>query len=219
MLFVEHNATDADTGVHGNFGGEAWTELCIWKPDGELVLSVRPKGALADLGVADLFFESREPPNDERSIDELLSAFPEGGYLVGGTGFDGTATGGQRRHSPTTSRPSQPSHLRALAEDEEEAADHIVARRDVVVSWEAVTETLSGDPANITGYEVIITKVDHDDPNGLSRPVYDVHLGPDVTSLPVPDEFFEPATLYELEVLALEVSGNQTISLGFFTTN
>ena len=76
MLFVEHNATDADTGVHGNFGGEAWTELCIWKPDGELVLSVRPEGALADLGVADLFFESREPPNDERSIDELLDRIP-----------------------------------------------------------------------------------------------------------------------------------------------
>ena len=87
-----------------------------------------------------------------------------------------------------------------------------------MVELGAVTKTLSGDPANITGYEVIITKVDHDDPNGLSRPVYDVHLGPDATSLPVPEEFFEPATLYELEVLALEVSGNQTISLGFFTT-
>jgi hypothetical protein len=89
---------------------------------------------------------------------------------------------------------------------------------DFVVSWESVTETLGGDPIDITGYQVIITKVDHDDPNGFSRPVYDVHLGPDATSLIVPEEFFEPATLYELEVLALEVSGNQTISLGFFTT-
>ncbi len=27
-LYIEHNATDEDTGVHGLFGGEAWSELC-----------------------------------------------------------------------------------------------------------------------------------------------------------------------------------------------
>jgi hypothetical protein len=27
MLFIEHNAADQDTGVHGNVGGEAWTQL------------------------------------------------------------------------------------------------------------------------------------------------------------------------------------------------
>ena len=39
-----------------------------------------------------------------------------------------------------------------------------------------------------------------------------------MTELSVPDEFFRPDTLYELEVLALEESGNQTITVGFFTT-
>lgn len=33
------------------------------------------------------------------------------------------------------------------------------------------------------------------------------------------EEFLDPGTLYEMEVLALEVSGNQTIGLGFFTTS
>ena len=32
-------------------------------------------------------------------------------------------------------------------------------------------------------------------------------------------EFLEPNTVYELEVLALERSGNQTISVGFFMTD
>ena len=32
------------------------------------------------------------------------------------------------------------------------------------------------------------------------------------------DGFLLPYTAYELEVLVLEESGNQTISLGFFTT-
>ena len=36
--------------------------------------------------------------------------------------------------------------------------------------------------------------------------------------MPVSDEFLEPGTLYELEILAIEVSGNQTIGLGFFET-
>jgi hypothetical protein len=31
-------------------------------------------------------------------------------------------------------------------------------------------------------------------------------------------EFLEPNTVYELEVLALETSGNQTITVGFFKT-
>jgi len=70
----------------------------------------------------------------------------------------------------------------------------------------------------ITGYEVIVTKEVHDDPHGFSRPTYDVHVPPTVDRLPVPSEFLQPDTVYELEVLALEVSGNQTISVGFFKT-
>ncbi len=81
-----------------------------------------------------------------------------------------------------------------------------------------MTSTIDGDAVEITGYQVIITKVEHDDPNGFSRPVYDVHVGPDARSLTVADAFLEPDTLYELEVLAIEVSGNQTIGLGFFST-
>ncbi len=89
----------------------------------------------------------------------------------------------------------------------------------LVISWEPVTLTVTGEALNVTGYEVILTKVDHDDLNGFSRPIYDVHVGPTATSLAVPDGFVEPATVYELEVLVLEASGNQTISLGFFTTS
>lgn len=73
-------------------------------------------------------------------------------------------------------------------------------------------------PVDITGYEVIVTKEVEDDPNGFSRPTYDVHLPASVNSLSVPAEFLEADTVYELEVLALEESGNQTISVGFFKT-
>jgi hypothetical protein len=87
------------------------------------------------------------------------------------------------------------------------------------VRWKPVEETIDGESVTITGYEVIVTKEEHDDPHGLSRPEYDVHVPPDMTELSVPDEFLQPDTLYELEVLALEKSGNQTITVGFFTTH
>jgi len=45
-----------------------------------------------------------------------------------------------------------------------------------------------------------------------------VHVLPTVTSLRVPKRFLQPDTVYELEVLAIEVGGNQTISVGFFRT-
>lgn len=216
-LYIEHNATDSDTGVHGLFGGEAWSELCLWNPAGELIMVVDPVGPLGDLRVADLFFESREPPNDEVSVAGLLELFPEGEYVVAGTDFEGTprrATAAFTHAIPLAPVITSPE----LGEDEEQGADILVGKEDLVVAWEPVTETIDGEVAEITGYEVIITKVDHDDPNGWSRPVYDVHVGPGTRTLSVPAEFLDTAALYELEVLALEVSGNQTIGLGFFTT-
>lgn len=216
-LYIEHNATDADTGVHGLFGGEAWSELCIWNPAGEMIMFVDPVGPLGDLRVADLFFESREPPNDEVSVADMLESFPEGEYLIGGTDFEGTprvATATFSHDIPAEPVIASPE----LGEDEEKGADVLVSADDLVVTWEPVTSTIDGAEVDITGYEVIITKVDHDDPHGWSRPVYDVHVGPDLSTLSVPAEFFDNDALYELEVLAIEVSGNQTIGLGFFTT-
>lgn len=84
--------------------------------------------------------------------------------------------------------------------------------------WEDVAQTVSGAPVEITGYEVIVTNEDSEDANGFSRPIFDVHVPPDRNELSVPTEFLQADTLYELEVLALEPSGNQTITVGFFRT-
>ena len=214
-LYIEHNATDADTGVHGLFGGEAWSELCIWDPAGNLIFVIDPRSQLGDLTVADLFFESREPPNDEYSMDDLFTDFPEGTYLAGGTDFEGTPRVGTA--SFTHAIPAEPVIVSPALGGEEDPASTPIA--GLVVSWEPVTETILGDPVIISGYEVIVTKVEHEDPDGLSRPIYDVHLDSEARSLEVPETFLELGTLYELEVLALEQSGNQTIGLGFFVTS
>src|SRR5687767_9068253 len=83
-LYIEHNATDEDTGVHGMFDQEGLAEGCIQTPDGEQVMLVDPTGRLDALGINQFFFESREPPNDEYSIDDLKADFPEGDYTISG---------------------------------------------------------------------------------------------------------------------------------------
>jgi hypothetical protein len=217
-IFIEHNATDEDTGVHALFAADGWTELCVTDPNGQRLAVVRPEGQLGDLGVADLFWESREPANDEYSIEDLEADFPEGEYRVSGIDLEGNPMVGTAEFThaipaaPTITAPSP------LAEDAETAVDATHPPDGFEVSWEPVTETIDGEPLDVTGYEVIITDEAFEDANGFSKPVYDVHVRPETTSLTVPLEFFTPGTVYELEVLALEASGNQTISLGFFAT-
>jgi hypothetical protein len=132
--------------------------------------------------------------------------------LVDGQIVAGTATF-------TLAVPAPPTILAPeLADDEAGAREVVVSADDLVIEWADVTETVDGGAVTITGYELIVTKLAHDDPHGLSRPVYDVHVPADRTALPVPAAFLEPATVYEVEVLALEQSGNQTITVGFFAT-
>jgi len=208
-LIIEYNSTDDDIGVHGAFDDHGWSELCVYDPTGKQVLAVKPQAQLKDLTMAGIFFESREPPSAEFSFEDLKARFPEGQYSVRGISFEGKGLTGSAAF--THDVPEPPTVTAPL-----EGA--VVSTTDLVIEWEDVTGTVDGDPVTITGYEVIITKVDHDDPHGFSGPVYDVHVLADRNALAVPAEFLEPGTEYELEVLALEVSGNQTITVSFFET-
>jgi hypothetical protein len=216
-LYIEHNATDEDTGVHGFFGGEAWSILCLTAPDGTRILTADPLEQFDRLAVSDLFFESREPPNAEFPIDRIRADFPEGDYTFAGIDFEGTPRVGTATFSHAI--PAPPTVVAPeLVPDFEEADPPAIPPSGLTVEWEAVNETIDGDPVTITGYEVIVTDEEADDPDGFARPEFDVHVPADQLSLTVPDDFLRPDRLYELEVLAIEDSGNQTISVGFFRT-
>jgi hypothetical protein len=217
-LFIEYNATDQDIGVHGAFDDHGWRTLCVFDPTGQPVLEVGPRNQLADLTMAGIFFESREPPASEFSFADLEAAFPEGGYAVTGESFDGTILVGSATFTHDVPAPPEITSPE-IADDPKATRANPVPRRGLTVAWEEVTGTVAGGPVDITGYEVIVTKEVDDDPHGFSRPVYDVHVPPGVLQLQVPTGFLEPDTVYELEVLALETSGNQTISVGFFRTS
>ena len=208
-LIIEYNSTDNDIGVHGAFDDQGWSELCVYDPNGKLVLAVKPQSQLKDLTMGGIFFESREPPAEEFSFKDLAAKFPEGKYKIRAQSFDGTILTGTATF--TSDVPAAP-----IVTTPVDGA--VVPTTGLSIRWEDVTETVNGDPITITGYEVIVTKINHDDPNGFSQPIFDVHIPPDRNALSVPLEFLEPGTEYELEVLALEESGNQTITVSSFTT-
>jgi hypothetical protein len=216
-LIIEYNATDQDIGVHGAFDDHGWRVLCVFDPDGRLVLQVSPESQLRDLTMAGIFFESREPPASEFSFADLEARFPEGEYTVRAESFDGQILVGSATFGHDVPAPPVIEWPERAA-DPRDAKKAPVPLQDLVVGWQDVTETVSGEPVDITGYEVIVTKEGVEDPNGFSKPIYDVHVPPSLNALRVPVEFLEADTVYELEVLALEASGNQTITVGFFKT-
>jgi len=215
-LYVEYMSTDGDLGVHGFFDDQGWSELCVYDPSGALVLAVKPQSQLQDLTMAGIFFESREPLIEEFSFDDLKARFPEGEYTVVGTNFDGTGLTGAATF--THNIPAPPVITSPTLTEEDKIAEVVLPIDGMVVAWEPVTETVDGEPVTMSGYEVIITNMDQEYPHSFAQPIYDVHLPADRTSLNVPAEFFQPGTRYEIEVLAIEESGNQTINNGYFTT-
>jgi len=199
-FFFELNDTDQDLGVQLNLGGEPWSELAIFDPCGNRILEVEGEDSLGDFGLSDFFFESNEPSFDEISREEILATFPAGKYRFVGCTVEGDRLEGTAML--THDIPDAP----VIGSPEE---DEMVDPDDVVVRWQEVT-TPAG--IEIVAYQVIVTNEED------SRFRYDVRVPADVTSLSVPAEFFEDGTEYELEVLAVEKGGNQTISILFFTT-
>ena len=208
-LLFEFNSTDNDTGVHELFDTAGFAELCVFGPNGRQILAVQPQMQLRDLGMGGVFFESREPIEPEVSQAEILARFPPGTYEIVAASVDGETLAG----SATLSHDIPEAPLIASPADGE-----TVDPDNLVVIWEPVMRTINGSPATITGYEVIVTNEEVEDPNGFSQPILSAHVSASVTSLMIPAEFLESDVEYELEVIALEVSGNQTISIVFFKT-
>ena len=134
------------------------------------------------------------------------------GVAYDGTGYDGAVW-------LTHNIPKPPKMIFPLEMADQADINKVIIRpHNVVIKWEPVTETIFGKPVKIDGYQVIVKKLPPTHPHGFAHPNYEVWVRPSVTSLSIPNEFWEPNTGYEFEVLAIEESGNQTIVAGFFKT-
>jgi hypothetical protein len=212
-LNIEHNATDNDTGFQGFVDSEGWERLVFTGPQGA-VLTINGQGKLGNLGLTELFFETVEPANADMSIAEMLKVLPEGYYTIEGPALEAGEGKGQTIGMAwlTHKIPSGP----VLLLPKEDAM--VPADSDLVVSWSPVTRTIDGSDVTIIAYELIIQIDEEPHPHMIGKRGLDMHLPASVTSIAVPRGFLEPGTSYNWEVLAIEESGNQTLSSSKFRT-
>jgi hypothetical protein len=194
-IFFEYNSTDNDLGVHVFLDAEDWRTLKIVHPNGTAIFEVTVRGGFKKFGLTELFFEGAEPSLDEVPLEELLNLFPAGKYTFLGTTVDGT---------PLKSTPGL-SH--AVPAGPEVSAE--VHGDEVTIRWKAVTGPADGFPAKpikIVGYQVIVGS-------------FQVTLPASSRSVEVPEEYVRSLERgpHGFEVLAIEASGNQTITGGSFT--
>src|SRR3989337_2903972 len=200
MIF-EVNDTDEDAGIQVCVDGKPWKVVKIFNPDNEQIFKVLGTGNLGMFGLTELFSESNEPPFEEVPLAEVLAMFPAGKYR-----FEGTTVEGASLKSTATLSHVIPCGPEIVSS---ETLPFNMAR----IEWNAVINRL--DPATeewggstdleIVGYQVIVD-------------TFQVTLPASATSVTVPPEFLEPNTVYLFEVLAIEASGNQTITEGSFMT-
>jgi hypothetical protein len=211
-LNIEHNATDLDTGFQGAIDSEGWQHLNIKGPNGEL-LSFEGSGELGQLGLTELFFETVEPENADVPLEELLATLPAGNYTISGKAMENGESLGKTSGVAwlTHDIPAGPALLTP-------AQGATVPVTGLVASWGRVDETITGDPVTIIAYQLIIEKDVPVHPHMIGKFGLSIYVPATVTSMAVPDGFLEPGTAYKWEVLAIEESGNQTLSSGEFST-
>jgi hypothetical protein len=195
-IFFEENATDGDLGIHVSFDGEGWRKVKVMSPDRRKIFEVKNGGSLREIGSTEVFTESEEPSFEDLPREELLALFPEGEYE-----FEGETVEGDKLVGTATLTHNMP------------AAPEIVSAGPMVVRWNLVPDPNA--PASvIVGYQVVVEK----DQEGEPELAFSVDMSATATSVTVPPEFFEPGKDYKVEVIAIETSGNKTITEAPFET-
>ena len=187
--------------------GEDWKTLKIINPDGRRIFDVRGRAAYRRLGLTELFFEGAEPMLTEVPLDELLALFPQGVYE-----FKGLTVGGDEITAEATF-----THAVPAGPDVSDSDDIVRPNNRLVIRWDPVTEKAT-DPAggvfpdvpiDVVAYQVIVGSFQ------VTLPATDP---PSPMRVTVPRQFVKSLEAGEhgFEVLAIDTSGNQTITAGSF---
>jgi len=194
QLRVEINATDGDAGLQIDLDHDPWQSLSLTRPDGQLIFEVQNRGVLRDYGLTELFSESSEPPFTTFPLSEFKQLFPAGDYV-----FDGVQTDGMQMRSVVRLTHDFPDGPQITAPEE----DSVVAPDELVVRWNAVMTPVG---IQVVRYEVLVV----DESRGVR--VFSADLPRMSRSITIPEEFLARNGPYKVEVLAIERSGNQTLT-------
>ena len=207
-IIIEVNATAGDGGIQIFLDGTGWNRLEVSDPYGQDVLEVGGRGSIGTTGITELFFESAEPSFEDLPLPQLLARFAAGRYSFTGVTVDGKPLSGA-----ATLSHSIPAGPRVFSPAE---GSTVSSSSPVRVDWDPVVSSYPGTsaPVTISGYQVIVERVK---PQPLL--VFSVFLPATVTQVTVPPEFIQANANYKFEVLAIEESGNQTITESSFSTS
>jgi hypothetical protein len=205
-MIIEFNSSADDIGVQFFLDADGWREIEILDPAGRELFSAEAEGRLLRQGGGtELFVESVEPSLEDLPLEIFFQRFPEGIYRFRGTDLIGGRITGQDRF--THDIPAGPEVTAPVANGGECAKD---VPMPVTISWQAVELSIFDEPVNIVQYEVIV--------EGLNSHL-DVFIPADgPLMLKLPAQVLQPRSDYVFEVLAIEASGNQTITEGCFST-
>ena len=219
--------TEDDIELQAFVDGNAWKTLKIETPKGRKIFDLRTQRKLGRQGLSELHFAS-EPdhfpeealaPSDEANevVKAFFRKFPAGNYEVEGRTVDGNELEGDA--TLTHVLPALPEIVNPVSMTDEPP---LVDPFNLVIEWNQVTTRFLGDgPVDIIEYQVILDQVEPQRTipwiDGSARRGL-VNVPGNVTRLTVPPEYLLPDTLYDFEVLAIEASGNTTISVGEFMT-
>lgn len=228
---VEINATDGDIGFHVLLDADAWHKVRIDDPAGKRIFSEKAKGALAEQGLTENFFESDEPLcspelGEEEgelvvTLGEFQQHFPAGDYIFTGKSNEGDTL---------TDTATLTYNLPAAPDIEDFDGTGNVPTSDTEIFWaagddlgECPFDRLVPPPGSIqeVGWEVVVEPADEEAVSPLR--VFSVQLPAEQTRVTVPQEFLDTyvaqgITVFKFEVGAIEASGNQTFSEGIFCT-
>jgi hypothetical protein len=206
-IIIEVNATAGDAGIQVSVDATGWNRLQVFDPNGQKIVDITGNSSVGQQGITELFFESAEPSFAEQSLNELFARFPEGNYKFVGTTVDGKKLTGTATFKHNI--PAGPVIVAPVG------GTPLNPNAPVAIDWQPVQDPFPGTTLAVTivGYQVIVERV-----KPLPLRVFSVNVGATVTQVTVSPEFIEPNTEYIFEVLAIDASGNQTISEGSFTT-
>jgi hypothetical protein len=192
-LIIELNATDGDAGLQVTFDAKPWRVVTVYSPDGRAILEYQASSHIRDFGMTELFSESNEPPFNRFPLEEFKALFPEGKYR-----FVGHTIRGERLVSTVTfshDLPAAPVFLRP--ED-----GGTVSADGATIKWRTAPQPAG---VKIVGYQVTLERED-------PLRIYSVDLPADARRVRVPGVYLEPGVEYSTEVLAIEASGNKTLT-------
>jgi hypothetical protein len=213
--------TDNDIELQAFVDG-AWSRVKLLDPRERKVFEGRTSGRVRmQGGVSEMFWASQpthyleDEPEFDGTIEEFLGRFPPGVYE-----FEGVTTAGEEIEGEATLTHVMPALPEILSPVSDTDDAPVVEAGSLVIEWEPVTTRFIGTgPVQIIEYQVILDEVDpeRDMPwvdGGTRRAL--INLPGTVTRLSVSPEFLVPGAFYEFEILAIETSGNSTISVGEF---